>query len=289
LGKGVLPTNTFHRQDDPAVEPSEPIFYCRNIARNYEGKPVISGIDLDLHEGGIISLVGPSGVGKTTLFNVLSGVDHPDEGRIFLDGKDITGIAGKLSYMMQKDLLLEYRTVLDNVILPLVIRKMRKQTAREYAASFFERFGLKGFEKKYPRQLSGGMRQRAALLRSCLQSVRIAEPEEKKPGDAAEHPVILLDEPFSALDALTRRTMQDWFLEIITGTPLGAYPLSAVFITHDVEEAIILSDRVYVLTGRPGNTSAVFDIPAPRPRNRDFFLQAEFALLKKAVLDAVEN
>ena len=244
------------------------VFCCRDIEKCYEGTPVVSGINLDLNTGGLISLVGPSGVGKTTLFNVLSGVDVPDHGQIFLSGNDITGISGKVSYMMQKDLLLEYRTVLDNVILPLLIGGTAKQKAREYAAAFFENFGLAGYEKKYPRQLSGGMRQRAALLRTCLQST----------------PVILLDEPFSSLDALTRRTMQEWFQNIVC-----TQPLSAVFITHDVEEAIFLSDRVYVLTGKPGSISAVFDVSTPRPRDRDFSLSPECAELKKMILRAIEE
>ncbi|MCL1815034.1 MAG: ABC transporter ATP-binding protein [Treponema sp.] len=263
---------------------SEPVFYCRNIIKCYEGIPVVSGINLDLDTGGLISLVGPSGVGKTTLFNILAGVDLPDKGRIFLEGEEITGIAGRVSYMMQKDLLLEYRTVLDNVILSLLIRGHKKKAAREYAAAFFQNFGLAGYEKKYPRQLSGGMRQRAALLRSCLQSLKIS-------GSEPNNPVILLDEPFSALDALTRRNMQDWFQNIVKGPslPLGNRHLSAVLITHDVEEAIILSDRVYVLTGIPGVISTVFDVSAPRPRSRDFSLTLEFAELKKTVLDAIEK
>jgi ABC-type nitrate/sulfonate/bicarbonate transport system ATPase subunit len=198
---------------------------------------------------------------------------------------------------MQKDLLLEYRTGLDNVILPLLIKGTKKQEAREYAASFFGNFGLAGYEKKYPRQLSGGMRQRAALLRTCLQSGAgrkarwlgyFTDADGTNNTETAEHPVILLDEPFSSLDALTRRNMQSWFQTIIKISPLGTCPLSAVFITHDVEEAIILSDRVYVLTGRPGTISAVFEVAASRPRNQDFSLTPEFVLLKKAILDAVE-
>lgn len=266
----------------------DPVFYCEDIRKCYEGSPVVTDINLKLSAGSLISLVGPSGVGKTTLFNVLAGVDSPDKGRIFLDGEDITGVSGRVSYMMQKDLLLEYRTVLDNVILPLLIRGQKKSTAREYAASFFERFGLAGYEKKYPRQLSGGMRQRAALLRTCLQSA--GSPGGKEPCES--HPVILLDEPFSALDAFTRRTMQEWFKNIIkadNASPFGVSLLSSVFITHDIEEALILSDRVYVLTGKPGTISAVFELDPRQGANREFYLSAEFALLKKAVFEAVEG
>jgi len=284
----------------PRAEQGGPVFYCQNILKCYEGKPVVRGIGLELFGGALISLVGSSGVGKTTLFNVLAGVDRPDEGRIVLGGEDITGVSGRVSYMMQKDLLLEYRTVLDNVILPLLIRGAKKQEARDYAAAFFERFGLSGYERKYPRQLSGGMRQRAALLRTCLQSAsgrargprrggRFPAPGGTRNAEAPEHPVILLDEPFSALDALTRRNMQNWFQDIIKAPAPGARPLSAVFITHDVEEAIILSDRVYVLAGKPGMIGAVFDVAASRPRNRDFSLSPEFAALKREIMEAVEG
>ncbi|MDR1507923.1 MAG: ABC transporter ATP-binding protein [Treponema sp.] len=250
------------------------LFSCLNITRRYGGAAVIEDISLSLPEKGIISLLGPSGSGKTTLFNVLAGVDSPDEGRVFLNGKDITGISGRVSYMMQKDLLLEYRTVLDNVILPLLIAGTRtgghgrtKKEAREYGASFFPRFGLAGYEKKYPRQLSGGMRQRAALLRTCMLS----------------SPVILLDEPFSALDALTRRSMHEWFQEIA-----GEMHFSALFITHDTEEAIVLSDRVYILSGRrPGRIGGPFEIASPRPRDKEFSVSGEFMLLKKNILAAI--
>jgi ABC-type nitrate/sulfonate/bicarbonate transport system ATPase subunit len=227
---------------------------------------VVADISLELWTGGFISLVGPSGVGKTTLFNVLSGVDKPDKGRVFLLGEDITGVSGKVSYMLQKDLLLEYRTVLDNVILPLLIRGQRKKEAREYAASFFPHFGLEGYEKKYPRQLSGGMRQRAALLRTCM----------------TRNPVILLDEPFSALDAITRRQMQTWYQDIAQ-----EMSLSTIFITHDVEEAITLSDSVAVLTGRPGRISRSLEVLPPRPRSRDFPVSPEFSAQKRIVLEAI--
>ena len=242
------------------------IFKCEGITKNYEGAPVVEDISLELPERGFISLLGPSGSGKTTLFNSLAGVEKPDAGRVFLVGEDISGICGRVSYMLQKDLLLEYRTVLDNVILPLLIRGEKKKTAREYAAGFFPQFGLADYEKKYPRQLSGGMRQRAALLRTCMLA----------------NPVILLDEPFSALDAITRRRMQDWYCEIS-----GSMKLSTIFITHDVEEALFLSDTVYILNGRPGKITAVFDVQPPRPRNREFSVTTGFACQKRVILQAI--
>jgi ABC-type nitrate/sulfonate/bicarbonate transport system ATPase subunit len=220
-------------------EQSGALFCCKSVTKNYENTPVVRDICLDLPRGGFISLLGPSGVGKTTLFNVLAGIDLPDEGNVYLDGEKITGIPGRVGYMPQKDLLLEHRTVLDNVILPLLIRGEKKHPARESAAVFFPRFGLSGYEKKYPYQLSGGMRQRAALLRTYM----------------TRSPVILLDEPFSALDAITRRQMQDWYCEIATGMKL-----STLFITHDVEEALLLSNTVYVLNGHPGIITHTFKV-----------------------------
>jgi ABC-type nitrate/sulfonate/bicarbonate transport system ATPase subunit len=259
--------------------PDTALFYCEEVSKLYQGEAVIEKISIGVPGGGIVSLLGPSGVGKTTLFNVLAGVDSPDGGRIVLAGEDITGVSGKVSYMMQKDLLLEYRTVLDNVILPLLIRGVKKKEARGLGASFFPRFGLEGHEKKYPRQLSGGMRQRAALLRTCLMNHKLWNPEA---GEAPASP-ILLDEPFSALDALTRRSMQNWFLEIAE-----SMKLSALFITHDPEEALTLSDRVYIMNGKPGRIRASFIVQAPRPRKREFGLSGEFVSLKKQILNAIE-
>ena len=242
------------------------LFRCEHITKNYERTAVVEDVSLELAAGGFISLVGPSGVGKTTLFNVLSGVDRPDSGNVFLKGEDITGVSGRVSYMLQKDLLLEYRTVIDNVILPLLIRGEKKKNAREQAAAFFPQFGLAGYEKKYPRQLSGGMRQRAALLRTYM----------------THNEVILLDEPFSSLDAITRRQMQDWYCQIAAGMKL-----STLFITHDVDEALLLSDTVYILCGRPGTITRSIEVSPPRPRVHDFPLSPEFAAQKRTVLEAI--
>jgi len=241
-------------------------FFCEGISKYYNNEPVVENISLDLPEGGFISLLGPSGVGKTTLFNVLSGVDKPDGGNVFLNGENITGICGRVSYMLQKDLLLEYRTVMDNVILPLLIRGEKKKPAREKATPFFPMFGLSGYENKYPNQLSGGMRQRAALLRTCMMN----------------NPVILLDEPFSALDAITRRRMQDWYARIA-----GQMKVSTIFITHDVEEALILSDTVYILNGKPGVITNKLDVNPRRPRESGFSVSVEFAEQKRFILEAI--
>ncbi|MCL2184923.1 MAG: ABC transporter ATP-binding protein [Treponema sp.] len=261
------------------------LFYCEGVTKNYNNKPVVENINLELPECGFISLLGPSGVGKTTLFNVLAGVDDTDAGKVFLNGEDITGISGNVSYMLQKDLLLEYRTVLDNVILPLVIRGEKKNKAREFAQSFFHMFGLDGYEKKYPYELSGGMRQRAALLRTCLTSSR-ANASEAASGvsnEQREKKVILLDEPFSALDAITRRKMQIWYADIA-----NQMKISTLFITHDVEEALALSDTVYILNGKPGIITHKIDVQPPRgTRDADFAVSREFVQQKRIILNAI--
>ena len=244
------------------------IFHCEHITKNYEDVPVVENVSIELVQGGFVSLLGHSGVGKTTLFNVLTGLDRPDAGNVFLDGEDITSVSGKTGYMPQKDLLLEHMTVIDNVILPMLIRGEKKKDSRQYAADFFPRFGLSGYEKKYPRQLSGGMRQRAALLRTCMTRNR----------------VILLDEPFSALDAITRREMQDWYREIAES--MG---LSTIFITHDVEEALLLSDTVYILSGKPGKITSVINVQPQRPRDRDFPFSPEFADQKRQIIVSIGN
>jgi ABC-type nitrate/sulfonate/bicarbonate transport system ATPase subunit len=242
------------------------LFYCKNITKNYDNVPVVKDISLSLPQGGFISLLGPSGVGKTTLFNALAGIDSPDGGKVYLNDEDITGVPGRVGYMPQKDLLLEHRTALDNVILPLLIRGEKKKTAREQTAVFFPQFGLSGCEKKYPCQLSGGMRQRAALLRTCQTGSK----------------TILLDEPFSALDAITRAEMQNWYREIALSMRLSTF-----FITHDVEEALLLSDTVYILKGSPGIITNIFEILPRRPRDRDFAVSPEFAARKREILEAI--
>jgi len=273
------------------------VFQCENITKKYNGEPVVQGINLELRQGGFISLAGPSGAGKTTLFNVLSGVDKPDYGRVIFNGEDVTGVSGKVSYMLQKDLLLEYRTVLDNAILPLLIRGEKKKAAREYASGFFPLFGLSGYEKKYPNELSGGMRQRAALIRTYLSASRDERfmasgsetPDasrggisgaEKTGGRARSNPVILLDEPFSALDAITRRKTQLWYADIAV-----KMNISTLFITHDVEEALVLSDTVYIMNGKPGKITRKIDVE--RPREEAFAVSVEFARQKKLILDAI--
>jgi len=260
------------------------LFHCKNITKYYYDEPVVQDINIELPSEGFISLVGPSGTGKTTLFNILAGVDKPDLGSVFLGEENITGVTGRVSYMLQKDLLLEYRTVIDNVILPLLIHGEKKKPAREKAAAFFPMFGLENCEKKYPNELSGGMRQRAALLRTFLTSGKINVPaaEQRRSESPPPVQVILLDEPFSALDAITRRKMQTWYSSIAL-----QMKASTLFITHDVEEALSLSDTVYILNGKPGKITHKIDVTPHRPRDFDFTVSKEFAEQKKSILEAI--
>lgn len=236
----------------------------QNIKKSFDGQTIIRDISIELHDKEIVSLLGVSGSGKTTLFNVISGLLTPEEGKIILNGRDITGESGHISYMLQKDLLLPFRTIEDNVALPLVIKGMNKKEAREKVRPFFPEFGLSGTEKKYPSQLSGGMRQRAAFLRTYMFSNEIA----------------LLDEPFSALDTITKSSVHSWYLSVMEDIKL-----STLFITHDIDEAILLSDRIYLLTGRPGTITDEIIISEPKPRPKDFNLTPKFLSYKKLILE----
>ena len=239
------------------------ILEARNISQSYEGEAVISNISIQLKAGEIVCLIGTSGVGKTTLFHVLAGLTRPDAGQVLLENGEITGQAGKISYMLQKDLLLPYRTIEDNISLPLLIQGNSKKQARKQMEEYYSIFGLEGTAKKYPFQLSGGMRQRAALLRTYMFSQKVA----------------LLDEPFSALDAITKRQMHQWYLDI-----MKKIQLSTIFISHDMDEAIMLSDRIYVMAGKPGRIVGELSIDHLGMKMDDFSFSDRFIEYKKELL-----
>ena len=239
---------------------------------NVEGRRerVLDAVDLAVQPGEFISIIGPSGCGKSTLLNIVAGLDQPDAGAgsVALDGDTDAPRLGKVGYMQQKDLLLPWRTVLDNAILGLELRGVPRSKARRRALELTEAFGLTGFEGQYPFTLSGGMRQRAAFLRTMLM----------------DQDLVLLDEPFGALDALTRVQMQEWLLDL-----WDSMQSTIVLITHDVDEAVLLSDRVYVLTARPGRVDLVLDMDLPRPRHYDMVTSPEFGVLKARLMEPLRS
>lgn len=242
------------------------VLEVKNVTKSFDEDEIIKNISLNLNKGELVSLLGVSGGGKTTLFNIIAGLSKADEGHVILNGEDISGRPGKISYMLQKDMLLPYKTIEDNVALPLIVGGMSKREARLKAALYFKEFGLEGTEKKYPSQLSGGMKQRAALLRTYLFSSEVA----------------LLDEPFSALDMLTKTSVHQWYMDV-----MEKIKLSTLFITHDIDEAIVLSDRIYLLTGKPGKIAKEITIEVPKPRPADFNLSERFLEYKREIIKAL--
>ncbi|GAA3231415.1 ABC transporter ATP-binding protein [Pseudonocardia petroleophila] len=206
---------------------------------------VLDGVSFDVAPGEFVSLIGPSGCGKSTLFDVIAGLHRPDAGRVVVDGEDATGRVDPFAYMPQQDLLFPWRTVLDNTALGLEVAGVPRREARRRAGELFGPFGLAGFEQARPAELSGGMRQRAALLRTVVQ----------------DRAVLLLDEPFGALDSLTRADLQTWLDDVRAG-----FGWTVLLITHDIREAVRLSDRVVVLGPRPTRVRREVAVDLPRPR-----------------------
>jgi ABC-type nitrate/sulfonate/bicarbonate transport system ATPase subunit len=202
-----------------------------NVSKTLEDLFTLDNVSLTVNCHEIAVILGSSGCGKSTLLNIIAGLITPDQGRIELDGEDWTGRTGRISYMQQKDLLLPSQNILGNVCIPLLLKGMKKKPAQEKARGYLKDFGLEGFEEYYPRQLSGGMRQRAALLRTYLFTSDI----------------MLMDEPFARLDAITRQNMHAWLKELWS----KCRP-TVLFVTHDIEEAFLLADSVYVFSPRPG-------------------------------------
>ncbi len=235
-----------------------------DITVKFERSPVIENISVILNEGEIVSILGTSGVGKTTLFNVIAGLILPDSGTVKLNGENITGQSGKISYMLQKDMLFPFKTIIDNVSLPLILKGIKRKEAKEKAQQYFIKFGLEGTENKYPKELSGGMRQRAAFLRTYMFSSETA----------------LLDEPFSALDAITKHSMHIWYLDIVK-----KLNISTLFITHDIDEAVTISDRIYIMSGKPGKIVEEIEVKINRNLSREeISLSKEFLDYKREIM-----
>jgi ABC-type nitrate/sulfonate/bicarbonate transport system ATPase subunit len=245
-----------------------PKLIARSISKTFwqgrQSLETLASIDLAVNAGEFVTVIGPSGCGKSTLFNIIAGIETADTGSIMLDGEEGVERAGKAGYMPQQPLLLPWKTVEENVILGLEVRHEPRKAALAQARELLKRFGLAEFARYYPPALSGGMRQRVALLRTVL----------------FNQSFLLLDEPFGALDALTRLASQMWLLDV-----WQAFHASVLFITHDVREAILLSNRVYVLSARPARVLRVVNVDLPYPRQRELLVTAEAARLEQELLD----
>lgn len=234
------------------------------VSFQYPGEDLLfAGLDFYIKPGEFVSIVGSSGSGKSTLFKLTVGLEQPKEGTIKLSGQPSNDRLGRVGYMPQQDLLLPWRSILDNAALPLEIKGISKREAQKEVIPLLNEFGLKGVESKYPADLSGGMRQRVSFLRAVLSG----------------SPILLLDEPFSALDAITKVSMQEWLLH--QWERRGS---TVVFITHDVEEALFLSDRVYVLTDSPVKQLKEVKVPLARPRKFEDIYSPALVEVKKNLM-----
>jgi len=242
----------------------------RGLAHSYGELRTIERLDLEVPANGVLGLVGPSGCGKSTLLELIAGLQEPSRGEVALgEGVDPDARLARCAFMPQRDLLLPWLSAIDNAALALRNRGERRGAARRRAGQLFERFGLAGFEGASPAELSGGMRQRVAFLRTLV----------------AGKPVLALDEPFASLDAIARAEMQEWLARA-----LGAAPRTVVLVTHDVEEALYLCDRVVVLSARPARAVAELGAPAPRAGGRDEVItDLEFVALRERALHALRE
>jgi ABC-type nitrate/sulfonate/bicarbonate transport system ATPase subunit len=252
-----------------------PMLELVNVWKRFGEAPAqtvaVSGVNLQIAKSEFVTLVGPSGCGKSTLFNMIAGLLPPDsDGSLLFGGAPQRDgqLLGKVSFMPQRDLLFPWRTVLDNAILALEVEGVPRKEARDRARAMLPEFGLTGFAEHYPHQLSGGMRQRVALMRTFL----------------FERDLLLLDEPFGALDALTRTRMQHWLLDL-----WARHRRTVLFITHDIDEAIVLGDKVLVMTARPGTVKSETVIDLPRPRDPSIVLSPAFIDIKQRLLAEIEE
>ena len=234
------------------------ILEVKNLSYSFGNNPILKNINIHVNENEMVAIVGSSGVGKSTLFNLIAGVLKKQTGEIAINGSD--DYIGKVAYMLQKDLLFEHKTIINNVILPLIIAKVNKKEALEEGNKILKQFNLDKYANKYPQQLSGGMRQRVALIRTYM----------------FKRKIFLLDEAFSALDAITKKELHKWYLDL-----KKEFNLTTLLITHDIEEAIFLSDRIYILGNKPGEI--IGEIKIEINPNEDIDVQRLF--YKKEILN----
>lgn len=227
----------------------------KNISKSFEDMEILKDINIQVNEGELVSILGPSGSGKSTIFNILTNIINSDKGEV--------NINGDLSYMYQKDMMVPWKKVIDNIGIPLIFKGKSKKAAREEVKKHIDEFGLNGFEYKYPSQLSGGMKQRANFLKTYLTS----------------NDIMLLDEPFGALDSMTRRKMQEWLLDLTK-----EMNSTILFITHDIEEAILLSNRIYIISEKPAVIKGEIEVSLPKERNENIVTSEDFINIKKEIL-----
>lgn len=230
----------------------------KNLSYSFGDNHILKDINIYVKENEMVAIVGSSGVGKSTLFNLIAGVLKKQSGEIIINGSD--DYIGKVAYMLQKDLLFEHKTIINNVILPLIIAKIDKKVALKEGRKILKQFNLEKYADKYPKQLSGGMRQRVALIRTYM----------------FKRNIFLLDEAFSALDAITKKELHKWYLNL-----KNEFNLTTLLITHDIEEAIFLSDRIYILANKPGEI--IKEIKIEINPNEDIDVQRLF--YKKEILN----
>ena len=230
----------------------------KNLSYSFGDNHILKDINIYVKENEVVAIVGSSGVGKSTLFNLIAGVLKKQSGEIIINGSD--DYIGKVAYMLQKDLLFEHKTIINNVILPLIIAKIDKKVALEEGKKILKQFNLEKYADKYPKQLSGGMRQRVALIRTYM----------------FKRNIFLLDEAFSALDAITKKELHKWYLNL-----KNEFNLTTLLITHDIEEAVFLSDRIYILANKPGEI--IKEIKIEINPNEDIDVQRLF--YKKEILN----
>ena len=234
------------------------ILDIKNLSYSFGNNPILKDINIHVNKNEMVAIVGSSGVGKSTLFNLIAGVLKIQAGKITINSSE--DYIGKVAYMLQKDLLFEHKTIIDNVILPLIIAKIDKKEALEEGNKILKQFNLDKYANKYPQQLSGGMRQRVALIRTYMFKKNI----------------FLLDEAFSALDAITKKELHKWYLDL-----KKEFNLTTLLITHDIEEAVFLSDRIYILGNKPGEI--IEEIKIEINPNEDIDVQRLF--YKKEILN----
>lgn len=240
------------------------ILKCQDLQISLDRLLVLQDINFCIDTLEYVTIVGPSGCGKSTLFNVISGLIKPDLGSVVIEQADCTGKTGHVGYMQQKDLLLPWLTIQENIGLPLKIQGIKKNKIQKKVLDELPFFGLEGYENSYPIELSGGMKQKAALLRTLF----------------FDKSILLLDEPFGKLDAITRKKMQDWLMKV-----KSHFSKTILMITHDIDEAIFLSDRIFVMSNLPGRIIDSFKIDLPKPRDLSIQTSIQFNEYKKRVME----